>query len=227
MHQSMTKKSYFSYDFMINKLAHRGNEIERAILINGTVLGSEKRRFVHDLKGTQGKQGKEFRSNRNIRANTVRLINQEGKNLGIMALESALQVGSKANCLVVEVGTSSAGSETVCRLISEQQLYAKMKNEKKKHQKTTKTKEIKLTGKISDHDLDIKVNKIREFLEGHHTVKVFVAHRKRQNTSFDDKRAVINTIAEQVSGLGCLQGDPKPVGNGLRCIFIPHHHKTK
>lgn len=230
--QSKKNKSYFSYNFTKSPLFHRTElRVGETGLMRWTtgMLASHgscaRTRFlslsiIHGLKhGGQEKQGKEFRSNQNIKAKEVRLIDQDGKNLGIMALKKALEVGNETKCLVVEVGTSA--SETVCKLISEKQLYDKMKEEKKKNVKTTKTKELKVTGKICDHDLEIKLKKMREFLEGHNSVKVFVAHRKRQNTSLDDKQAVIDNITKKISDVGSLQGHPKPVGKGLRCMFIP------
>lgn len=235
--QSKTNKSYFTYDFTNSQLLHRTElrlgetGLMRRTTSMLTTRGTDgssgiarlaRTRFlslsiIRGLKhGGQEKQGKVFRSNQNIKAKEIRLIDQEGKNLGIMALKKALEVGNETKCLVVEVGTS--GSETVCKLISEKQLYDK---EKKKNFKTTKTKEIKVTGKISDHDLEIKLKKMREFLEGRNSVKVFVAHRKRQNTSLDDKQAVIDNITKHISDVGSLQGHAKPVGKGLRCMFIP------
>lgn len=176
------------------------------------------------VKSMQSKQNKEYRVNNAIKAKNVRLIGQEGQNFGIMNLKEALERGKKETCVVVEVGRSS--SETICKLISQQQLYEKMKEDKKKHVKTSKMKEIKVTGKISEHDLEIKLKKIIEFLEDSDSVKVLVAHRRIQNTSVDDKKALIAKIAEQVSDVGYLQGEAKLVGNhGVRAIFVPLQRK--
>ena len=184
--------------------------------VQSKVLG---RSFV---KSAHGKKTKEYRINNAIKAKHVRLIDQDGKNLGVVTLKEALEKGNRENVMVVEVGQSS---ETVCKLISQQQLYEKIKEEKKKHFKTSKMKEIKVTGKISEHDLHIKLKKIVEFLQDRDSVKVFVAHRRLQNTSIDDKKGLIDKIAEQVSDVGCLQGEAKVVGNGVRAIFVPHQRK--
>ena len=175
------------------------------------------------VKSAQSKQDKEYRTNNAIKARHVRLIDREGKNLGIVTLNEALEKGKKENCLIVQVGRTS--SETVCKMISQQQLYEKMKDVKKKNVKTSKMKEIKVTGKISEHDLDIKLKKIIEFLEDRDSVKVFVAHRRVQNTSVDDKKALIEKIAEQIRDVGCLQGEAKVIGNGVRAIFVPLQKK--
>ncbi len=175
------------------------------------------------VKSGNSNQTKKYRVNNAIKAKHVRLIDQEGRNLGIITLNEALTKGKKENCMVVEVGRTS--SETVCKLISEQQLYEKMKEEKKNHVKTSKMKEIKVTGKIGEHDLDVKLKKIIEFLEDRDSVKVFVAHRRIQNTSVDDKKALIEKIAEQISDVGCLQGEAKVIGKGVRAIFVPLQRK--
>lgn len=171
------------------------------------------------VKTADTRQSKEYRLNSCIKAKNVRLIDQEGKNLGIITLKEALEKGKKENCLVVEVGQTP--SESVCKLVSQQQLYEKMKEVKKKNVKTRKMKEVKVTAKICKHDLDIKLKKIVEFLKDRDSVKVFVAHRRLQNTSVDDKKALIQRIAELVSDVGCLQGEVKVVGNGVKATFIP------
>ena len=218
----------FAHSYMANQRLHFKQRYDGGIqLIAGTGMPSslaQSKIVTRNLvKNAQSKQGKEYRVNNAIKAKHVRLIDQEGRNLGIISLSEALERGKRGSCLVVEVGRTS--SETVCKMISRQQLYEKQKEEKKKHVKTSKMKEIKVTGKIGQHDLDIKLKKIIEFLEDRDNVKVFVAHRKVQNTSVDDKIALIKKIAEQISDVGCLQGEAKIVGNGVRAIFVPLQRK--
>lgn len=218
----------FPHIYMVNQRLHFTQRYEGCFqLIAGIDMSypfTQSKIFRRSLvKNTQSKPGKEYRANNAIKAKYVRLIDQEGKNLGIISLNEALEKGKKGNCLIVEVGRTS--SETVCKMISQQQLYEKMKDKKKKNVKTSKMKEIKVTGKISEHDLDIKLKKIIEFLEDRDNVKVFVAHRRVQNTSVDDKKALIERIAEQISDVGCLQGGAKVIGNGVRAIFVPLQKK--
>ena len=217
---------YFSHNKLVNHQPHFKQRYELytqlfARISMPSVLTQSyifRRSFAKNSKHT-----KEYRANKAIKAKTVRLIDQDGKNLGIITLNEALEKGKKDNCMVVEVGQTS--SETVCKLISQQQLYEKIKEEKKKHVKTSKVKEIKVTGKISEHDLEIKLKKIIEFLEDRDSVKVFVAHRRLQNTSVDDKKALIGKIAGQIRDVGCLQGEAKVVGRGVRAIFVPLQRK--
>ena len=221
---------YFSHDYIMNQHSHFKQRYElytRLVarinmpsVLTQSKVNASRRSFVN---GGNTKHSKEYRANKAIKAKHVRLIDQEGKNLGIITLKEALEKGKKENCMVVEVSRTS--SETVCKLISQKQLYEKMKEEKKKHVKTSKMKEIKVTGKISEHDLDIKLKKIIEFLEERDSVKVFVAHRRIQNTSVDDKKALIEKIAEQIGDVGCLQGEAKVVGRGVRAIFVPLQRK--
>jgi translation initiation factor IF-3 len=225
----MLSRFYFSHSNIVNQRPHLKQRYEGYTrLIAGinmpNALTQSIKVFRRSLvKNAHSKQNKEYRANNAIKAKHVRLIDQEGKNLGIITLKEALEKGRKENYIVVEVGRTS--SETVCKLIGQQQLYEKMKEEKKKHVKTSKMKEIKVTGKISEHDLDIKLKKIIEFLEDRDSVKVFVAHRRLQNTSVDDKKALIEKIAEQISDVGSLQGEAKIVGKGVRAIFVPLQRK--
>ncbi|XP_028397484.1 uncharacterized protein LOC114521298 [Dendronephthya gigantea] len=227
-HRKLLSRCYISYNYTVSQCVQSlqrykvysltGNE--KSFLINSLTQCKLIRR--NSVKTAHSKKSKEYRLNSNIKAKNVRLIDQEGKNLGIITLKEALEKGKKENCLVVEVRETP--SETVCKLVSQQQLYEKMKEEKK-NVKTRKIKEVKVTAKICKHDLDIKLKKIVEFLEDRDSVKVFVAHRRLQNTNVDDKKALIQRIAELVSDVGCLQGEVKVVGNGVRATFIPLQRK--
>ena len=64
------------------------------------------------------------------------------------------------------------------------------------------------------------MRKIIEFLEGNDSVKVLVSHRRRQNSSIDDKKDLIEKIAAHVADVGSLQGDVKIIGNNIRTLFV-------
>ena len=111
--------------------------------------------------------------NREIKAASVRVIDSEGKQLGILTLQEALREAGEAGMDLVEVAPNS--SPPVCRVMD----YGKFRYQQskklqvaKKHQATIQLKEIRLRPKTEEHDLQVKLRHIKRFLEENNKVKV-------------------------------------------------------
>ena len=121
------------------------------------------------------------RINREIRATKVRLIDEEKTQIGIVPLQEALEFAAKKELDLVEISPNA--DPPVCRILDYgKYLYSLQKkaHEAKKQQRRTHLKEIKFTPAIGDHDIDVKLRKIKQFLEDGDKVKVTIWLRGRQ-----------------------------------------------
>ncbi|MCD6317616.1 translation initiation factor IF-3, partial [Candidatus Aerophobetes bacterium] len=110
--------------------------------------------------------------NEKIRASKIRLIDAQGKQLGILSLKQALDIARREGLDLVEVAPQA--TPPVCRLLDYGKLkyqLDKKKRKTKKKQSSDVLKEIRLSYHIGKHDLEIKTKKIYRFLQEGHKVK--------------------------------------------------------
>jgi len=109
----------------------------------------------------------------------VRLIDQEGAQLGTFPLAQALRTAEASDLDLVEV--SPDADPPVCRIVDYGKLqYEQKKRRKENRQKRTTVKEIKMRPKIGDHDFETKIRRAQEFLNQGHQVKVVLQFRGRE-----------------------------------------------
>lgn len=164
----------------------------------------------YQQRGAQRQQGgNEPHINENITSRTVQLISATGQNLGVFARDDAIRMAREANLDLV-VLAEKEGEAPVTKIMDYgKALYAKKKQQTtaKKNQKVIQVKEIQISHKIGQHDLDTKLNKGREFLaEGKH-VKIVVTFYGRINlaeysTMRDQRGNELFTYIDQVFGVG-------------------------
>jgi translation initiation factor IF-3 len=121
------------------------------------------------------------RINNEIRAPEVRLIDVDKSQIGIVPLRRALEIADERELDLVEISPNAR--PPVCRILDYgKYLYSLQKkaHEAQKHQKKVHVKEIKFTPVIGDHDIEVKLKKIKEFLEDGNKVKITVWLRGRQ-----------------------------------------------
>lgn len=101
--------------------------------------------------------------------------------------------------------------------------YEEAKHDKalRKTQKAGVLKEVKLSFKIGEHDINVRVKHAREFLEKGHKVKASVYFRGREMAHKDIGRAVLNKLLDQVMDLGVIEKAPKMEGRNLAVILSP------
>jgi translation initiation factor IF-3 len=168
------------------------------------------------------------RINHQIRVPQVRLIAEDGAQLGIKSTNEALKTAQDAGKDLVEIAPMA--NPPVCKIID----YSKLKYEQdkkareaKKKQKGGHLKEIRMRPNIGEHDLTVKLNHIREFLEAKDLVRVSIMFRGRENMHRDLGQVVAKKIQESVADLGETQGRPSMMGNRLILNLSPHRHKSK
>jgi translation initiation factor IF-3 len=168
---------------------------------------------------------KELRVNDRIRISEVRLINENGDQLGVVPIVEAMKKAREAGLDLVEVSPNA--KPPVCKLLD----YGKYKfelekkgKESKKKQKAIRLKEIRMQPKIDIHDLQFKTKHIKEFLEGGNKVKVTVRFRGRELAHTELGKAVLDRVLELLEDSYNLDKSPKMEGRFMSMFLSP---KTK
>lgn len=162
------------------------------------------------------------RTNDAIRAASVRLVDEDGTQLGIRPLAEAQSYARDKALDLVEVAASA--NPPVCRVMD----YAKFRYQEEQKAKRTKKnqvqislKEIRLRPKIGAHDYAWKKRQLAEFLEGRSKVKLVVLFRGREREHPERGRALLEQLAEEVAELGQVETAPMVEGRSINMIVSP------
>ncbi len=167
-----------------------------------------------------------IRVNEQIRADKVRVVDENGKQVGVMVLEEAIRMARSRGYDLVEVAPNA--NPPVCKFINYDKYryeLAKKEKEARKKQVVMKIKEIRMTYNIDTHDLNVKKKKIREFLEDGDKVKVGIFIRGREMVHLDRAEEILNEIAEEMKDVGYVE--KKPSMEGKRYTMVLHPVKQK
>jgi len=160
------------------------------------------------------------RINANISAKEVRLINEKGEQLGVYPTSNALKLAQEAGLDLVEV--SPGAKPPVCKIIDYGKYkYWKKKKEHvaKKHQTVIHLKEVKFRPRIDIHDFQVKMKKIREFLDEGNKVKASVVFRGREMAYQEQGSKILEKISQEVSDVGKVDILPKREGRILTMVL--------
>lgn len=162
------------------------------------------------------------RINGKIRAREVRVIGDQGKQLGVMSLTDAINLARNQGVDLVEIAPNAV--PPVCRIVDFGKYryeQAKKEKESKKHQHANKIKEIQLSPKIDPHDLGIKTSHAVDFLCEDMKVKVSLKFRGREMAHKEFGFDVIKKLITQVAPFGHPDFEPKLVGRGIHVMITP------
>lgn len=165
---------------------------------------------------------KEQQINEQIRDKEVRLISQDGEQLGIVSAKEALNLAEEKFLDLVKIAPNS--KPPVCKIMDYGKYkYEQAKKEKdsRKKQKTVSVKEIRLRPAIEEHDLNTKVNSARKFLNSGDKVKVSVRFRGRELGHKDIGYQVIDKFLSLLEEVGTATTKPKFEGNSLVLVVEP------
>ncbi len=160
--------------------------------------------------------------NQQIRAKEVRVIDQEGNQIGILPIHQALAAAKDHNLDLVEV--SPFAKPPVCKIMDYGRYkyeQTKKQQEAKKKQSTFQLKEIKVRPKTGDHDLQTKLGHIKKFIGRKDKVKVTVMFRGREITLSNRGRELLAKIAEDVSDIAVIEQQPKFEGRTIVMVLAP------
>ncbi|NWF94162.1 MAG: translation initiation factor IF-3 [Syntrophaceae bacterium] len=165
---------------------------------------------------------RDVRINREIRAKEVRVIDPEGKQLGVLPLGEALRAAANFDLDLVEVSPKS--DPPVCRIMD----YGKFKyqqskkaHEAKKKQAIAHIKEVKMRPKTEEHDFQFKVRHIERFLKEGNKTKITVVFRGRELAHPDFGRKMLDRIAEGMKEWGKVEQAPRFEGRNYTMVLAP------
>lgn len=162
------------------------------------------------------------RVNGKIRAREVRVIGDEGRQLGVMSLGDALTLARQQGVDLVEIAANA--SPPVCRLVDFGKFrYEQAKRDKdtKKHQHANKVKEIQLSVKIDPHDAEVKRQHAVGFLCEEMKVKVTLRFRGREMAHKEIGFQVVSKFLSEVAPWGTPDREPQLVGRGINVMLSP------
>ena len=166
----------------------------------------------------------EYRVNRQIKAKEVRLVDQDGKQIGILPLQEALRIAEERGLDLVEVAPNA--NPPVCKLLDYGKFLYEMKKKekearKKQREHSMEVKDINLSLRIDEHDLKVKLKQMREFLEDGDKVRVRIRFRGREIIHPELGDRLVSRIVEELSDCGQLENQPKKEGNFLIFSILP------
>jgi translation initiation factor IF-3 len=162
------------------------------------------------------------RVNERIRVPEVRLIDDEGNQVGVLKTPDALRFAQERDLDLVEVAPEAR--PPVCRVLD----YSKYKYEQaqkikqaRKHQQQITIREIKFRPKIAQHDYDTKKGHVERFLRHKDKVKVTIMFRGREVTHPERGTAILDKLAEELSELGVVEQRPMQEGRNMTMMLAP------
>ena len=154
--------------------------------------------------------------NEQIRDREVRVIGEDGEQLGIMSSREAMRLAEEAGVDLVKIAPTA--KPPVCKLVD----YGKFKYEQtrkekeaKKKQKVIDVKEIRLSPNIDTNDLNTKVNAARKFLSKGDKVKVTLRFRGREMAHMQNSKHILVDFGESLSDIAVVEKEPKVEGRSM------------
>lgn len=169
-----------------------------------------------------------MRINDRIRISPVRLIAEDGEQLGIVPIKEALDRARASGLDVVEVAPNSR--PPVCRIMD----YGKFKYEAAKKDKLARKKthsfqlkEMRFRPKIDEHDYQFKMKHVREFLEAGSKVRAFVLFRGREMTRIEFGRKILARLETDLTDIASVDSPAKMEGRSMSMVMSPRPEVIK
>ena len=167
-----------------------------------------------------------YRINQRIFASQLRVLDAEGKQIGVLSKDEALRQAQEQGLDLVEVAAKA--QPPVAKIIDFNKfLYQleKKKKEEKKKAKVSETKEVRLGPFMSDNDLQVMVRRGREFLENGDKVRVVVKFRGRQITRSEFGRVIVNKFISDLENISKVDREPHFEGKQMIALLSPDKGK--
>lgn len=164
----------------------------------------------------------ELSINEKIRDKEIRLIDEDGSQLGVMSSREAQKLADEKSLDLVKISPSA--NPPVCKIMDYSKYKfdkAKKEKEARKKQKTVAIKELRLSPNIDTHDVQVKVKKAIEFLKNGDKVKISIKFRGRELGHTDIAIDIMNDFANQVSEFGIIEKAPKMEAKSMAMFLSP------
>ncbi|MAH53151.1 MAG: translation initiation factor IF-3 [Proteobacteria bacterium] len=168
---------------------------------------------------------KRIRKNSQIRASEIRLIDEDGSQLGILPIEEAIEMAAGKGLDVVEVSPNT--EPPVCKILDYGKYLFEQKKKTqgaKKKQKTIQVKEIKFRPLIEKGDYEVKVNKIRDFIEQGNKVKISLRYRGREMRHVELGHDLLKRVLTDIEGISSVEQEVQFEGRQLITVVAPKHN---
>jgi translation initiation factor IF-3 len=162
------------------------------------------------------------RVNRDIRAVQVQLIDDEGKNRGVVNLPDAQKLAEEAGLDLVEIVPNA--SPPVCKILDFGKyrfLEQKKSSEQRKRQKIVEIKEIKLRPGIDEHDYEVKMRSVFRFFEEGDKVKVTLRFRGREMAHQDIGYRLLQKVKAETAEIAKVEAEPLMEGRQMVMVLAP------
>ena len=162
------------------------------------------------------------RVNRDIAVAQVRLIDEQGENLGVVSKDEAIERAEEAGLDLVEISPSA--EPPVCKILDYGRFKyqdQKKKNEARKKQKTIDIKEIKMRPNIDTHDYDVKMRSINRFIADGDKVKVTMRFRGREMVHQELGLKILDRVRDQLDEVAKVEQFPKMEGRQMIMVVAP------
>ncbi len=166
--------------------------------------------------------GVEYQINEEIRDREVRLIDENGEQLGIVAIAVAQRMAEERELDLVKIAPQA--KPVVCKLMDYSKYRfetQKREKEARKNQKITQVKEVRLSATIDKHDLDVKAKAAQKFLKSGDKVKVAIRFRGRQMAYQAQGNEVMDAFFEMIKDNASIERKPLMEGRNMIMILAP------
>ena len=158
--------------------------------------------------------------NEQIRDREVRLIGENGEQLGIMPSREAMKLAEQAGLDLVKI--APAAKPPVCKIIDYGKYryeQARKEKEAKKKQKVVEVKEIRMTPNIDSNDLNTKMNAAKKFLGKGNKVKVTLRFRGREMAHMHSSKHILSDFAQSLADVAVIEKAPKVEGRSMSMVL--------
>ena len=164
--------------------------------------------------------------NEEIRDREVRVVDQNGEQLGVMPIRQALDLADEQQLDLVKIAPQA--KPPVCKLMDYGKYrfeMSKKEREIKKNQKVIETKEVRLSATIEDHDIDVRYRQAVKFLQDGNKLKVTIRFRGRQIAHSEIGTDVMDEFAERIKDYGVVERRPMVEGRNMTMMVAPRDPK--
>lgn len=170
----------------------------------------------------------DYQINEDILDKEVRLIGDDGEQIGIMPAAKALEVAYEKDLDLVKIAPGS--KPPVCKTMDYGKYrfeQTKKDKEAKKNQHIVDVKEIRMSPRIGEHDFNVKLSNAQKFLNDGDRVKVTVRFRGREMAHTNIGRDLLNTFSEKCTDIATLDREPKLEGRHMSVFLSPRTSTSK
>ncbi len=158
--------------------------------------------------------------NGQIRDKEVRLIGENGEQIGIMPIKEAMRLAQEAELDLVKIAPKA--QPPVCKIIDYGKYryeLARKEKEAKKKQKTVEVKEVRLSPNIDTNDLNTKVNNAKKFISKGNKVKITLRFRGREMAHVQQSKHILDDFAELLKDIAVVEKQPKLEGRSMSMVL--------